>query len=56
MKIAYVAHMGVRSGARSFPNIPRGWVVLGAALGAWFIFAALGVLIVQIFSMLLAVI
>lgn len=54
MKIADVAHAGVRTGARSFWHIPRIWVVLGAALGAWMIFAAIGAVLFQIFSMILA--
>lgn len=54
MKIANVAHTGFRSGSRAFSHVPRGWVVIGAALSAWFIFAALGAMAMQIFSMILA--
>ena len=54
MKIANVAHTGVRSGARPLPPIPRGWVILFAALASWALFAAVGAMIVQIFSMILA--
>ncbi len=50
MKIANVAHTDFRSGI----PVPRGWVVIGAALAAWFIFAAVGTMMVQIFSMILA--
>lgn len=54
MKIADVAHAGVRSGARAFAGVPRGWVVIGAALAAWMIFAGLGAVLFQIFTMVLA--
>jgi hypothetical protein len=54
MKFANVAHSGFRSGARAINHVPRGLVVIGAALSAWFIFAAVGAMIVQIFAMILA--
>jgi hypothetical protein len=42
--------MPVFGPARAFSGVPRGWVLIGAALAAWLVFAALGAVMVQILA------
>ena len=52
MKHAGVAQLNGKSDAQGVWPMPRGWVVLGAALGAWLIVAALVIFAAQLFGLL----
>ena len=52
MKHAGVAQLNGKSDAQGVWPMPRGWVVLGAALGAWLIVAALVMFAAQLFGLL----
>ena len=52
MKHAGVAQISTKSDAQGAWPMPRGWVVLGAALGAWLIVAALVIFAAQLFALL----
>ena len=52
MKHAGVAQLNWKSDAQGVWPMPRGWVVLGAALGAWLIVAALVIFAAQLFGLL----
>ena len=52
MKHAGVAQISTKSDAQGVWPMPRGWVVLGAALGAWLIVAALVMFAAQFFGLL----
>lgn len=50
MKHAGVIHAPAKSGASI--GVPRGWVVVGAAIAAWLVVLAIGYLILQLFGVL----
>ena len=52
MKHAGVAQLNGKSDAQGVWPMPRGWVVLGAALGAWLIVAALVMFAAHLFGLL----
>ena len=52
MRHAGVAQLSTTSEAQRAWSMPRGWVVLGAALGAWLIVAALVIFAAQLFGLL----
>jgi hypothetical protein len=52
MKHAGVAQLNGKSDAQGVWPMPRGWVVLGAALGAWLIVTALVIFAAQLFGLL----
>ena len=52
MKHAGVAQLNAKSDSQGVWPMPRGWVVLGAALGAWLIVAALVIFAAQLFGLL----
>jgi hypothetical protein len=49
MKHALTAHGGHKAAMRSLARIPRGWIVIGAALMSWVILVGLGTAGTQLF-------